>query len=69
LPNKTKSATVAEPKLFQQLNNPKVVGVIGVGDCDRPLWDFGPKCMMPFTSYSVLTSKLGVLFGPTLRGL
>jgi hypothetical protein len=24
LPNKTKSATVAEPKLFHQLNNPKV---------------------------------------------
>jgi hypothetical protein len=23
LPNKTKSATVAEPKLFHQLNNPK----------------------------------------------
>jgi hypothetical protein len=24
LPNKTKSATVAEPKLFHQLNNPVV---------------------------------------------
>jgi hypothetical protein len=25
LPNKTKSVTVAEPKLFHQLNNPEVV--------------------------------------------
>jgi hypothetical protein len=27
LPNKTKSATVAEPKFFHQLNNPLVVDV------------------------------------------
>jgi hypothetical protein len=27
LPNKTKSATVAEPKLFHQLNNPIVIVV------------------------------------------
>jgi hypothetical protein len=28
LPNKTKSATVAEPKLFHQLNNPYAAGAI-----------------------------------------
>jgi hypothetical protein len=28
LPNKTKSATVAEPKLFHQLNNPYVINKV-----------------------------------------
>jgi hypothetical protein len=33
LPNKTKSATVAEPKLFHQLNN-LLVSAFGIDDSD-----------------------------------
>jgi hypothetical protein len=36
LPNKTKSATIAEPKLFHQLNNPKIAGVRAAASAGQP---------------------------------